>query len=125
MTTRVALLGTGANETNLELVAAWRARGIDCDLIAPADARRCVDYDVAVARLDVLPTLDGVEPGLLELLWLERRGLPVRNSARSLLDTHDKLRTAAALARAGLPHPHTAHRKGSPAPLPARCCTST
>jgi [lysine-biosynthesis-protein LysW]--L-2-aminoadipate ligase len=119
MTTRVALLGTAANETNPELVAAWRARGVDCDLVAPVDARRCVDYDVAVARLDVLPTLDGVEPGLLELLWLERRGLPVRNSARALLDTHDKLRTAVALARAGIPHPHTEHLKGGLAPLPA------
>ena len=119
LTARVALLGTTANETNSELVSAWRNRGIDCELVTPADARRCVDYDVTVARLDVLPTLDGVEAGLLDLLWLERRGLRVVNSARALLNTHDKLRTAAVLAGAGLPGPHTAHLKGSPVPLPA------
>jgi [lysine-biosynthesis-protein LysW]--L-2-aminoadipate ligase len=117
--TRVALLGTPANETNVELVAAWRAQGIDCELVAPADAPRCLDHDATIARLDVLPTLDGVEPGLLRLLWLERRGLRILNTTRALLQTHDKLRTAAVLRRAGIPHPSTWHvRLGAPAPAP-------
>jgi RimK family alpha-L-glutamate ligase len=110
MSTRVALLGTSANETNLELVAAWRAIAIDCELLLPAEVRRrASEFDVALARLDVLPTLDGVEPGLLDLLWLERSGVRVHNSARALVVTHDKLRTAEALVRAGLPHPLTTH----------------
>jgi RimK family alpha-L-glutamate ligase len=110
MDTRVAVLGTGSNETNSELVDAWCALGQDCELVEPAEARRrCAEYDAALARLDVLPTLDGVEPGLLELYWLERDGLRVHNSARALLSTHDKLRTAVALKRARVPHPPTTH----------------
>ena len=114
----VALLGTTSNETNPQLAAAWRALGIDCDLIEPADAARCSAYEATIARLDVLPTLDGVEPGLLQLLWLERRGLTVFNSARALLQTHDKLRTAAALDRAALPHPRTWHMRAPIEALP-------
>jgi RimK family alpha-L-glutamate ligase len=110
MSERIALLGTSANETNVELVAAWQASGIDCELLSPADARRAPStFRAAIGRLDVLPTLDGVEPGLLDLLWLERSGIPVLNSTRALLTTHDKLRTAVALRRAGLPHPLTTH----------------
>jgi [lysine-biosynthesis-protein LysW]---L-2-aminoadipate ligase len=110
MSRRVALLGTSANETNVKLVAAWQASGIDCELLTPAEARRRArEFRAAVARLDVLPTLDGVEPGLLDLLWLERTGVRVHNSTRALLTTHDKLRTALALTRAGLPHPLTRH----------------
>ncbi|HET7572849.1 MAG TPA: hypothetical protein VFJ77_09320, partial [Gaiellaceae bacterium] len=48
------------------------------------------------------------EPGLLELLWLERRGVRVLNPAAVLLAVHDKLRTARRLAAAALPHPQTA-----------------
>lgn len=115
---RIAVVGTRANESNEALVGAWRGFGLDCELAAAHDTLSG-GYDVAVGRLDVLPTLDGVEPGLLELLWFERRGGRVHNSALSLLRTHDKLRTAAALARAGLPHPRTVHlRPGAFAPLP-------
>ena len=123
MRRRVALLGGTANATNVALAAAWRERGIDCVLLSPAAAReRPGDFDVAVARLDVLPTLDGVEPGLLELLWLERAGLQTYNPARGLLAAHDKLRTAALLERAGLPHPPTTHliRPAEATRLPVR-----
>ena len=61
-----------------------------------------------LGRLDVLPTLDGVEPGPLELLLLERAGFTVLNGARALLGCHDKWRTAELLERAHLPHPRTA-----------------
>jgi RimK family alpha-L-glutamate ligase len=114
----IAVLGTPANETNSELVAAWQSRGIECELVAPLEARRCLVYDAVVARLDVRPTLDGVEPGLLQLLWLERRHPRVHNGTRALLATHDKLRTAAALERAQIPHPPTWHLKTvAPSPL--------
>lgn len=109
--TRISVLGTAANETNPRLVAAWRAGGLDCTLADPGVIdHRGLAADVVLGRLDVLPTLDGVEPGLLALLLLERRGgVRVLNTAEALLTTHDKLRTAAVLARSGVPHPRTAH----------------
>ena len=63
--------------------------------------------DIALGRLDVRPTLDGVEDGLWALDTLAERGVYVLNEARSLLRAHDKLTTASALRRAGLPHPAT------------------
>ncbi len=65
--------------------------------------------DVAIVRLDVLPSLDGVEPGLRQVRVLERRGVRVLNRPAALLAMHDKLRTARALAAAGLPHPRTTY----------------
>jgi RimK family alpha-L-glutamate ligase len=63
--------------------------------------------DVALGRLDVRPTLDGVEDGLWALDVLARRGVTVLNGAKPLLRAHDKAATARALVRAGLPHPCT------------------
>jgi RimK family alpha-L-glutamate ligase len=57
----------------------------------------------------VLPTLDGVEPGLWALDLLERRGVTVLNGRDTLATAHDKLATAEALACAGVPHPPTVH----------------
>jgi len=104
----VAVLGSAANQTSLALVAEWQARGLSCELVEPHDVRLSA-FDVVLGRIDVRPTLDGVEPGLLELFWLERAGTRVLNPATALLRTHDKLRTAVALKRAGLPHPSTWH----------------
>lgn len=62
---------------------------------------------MALGRLDVLPSLDGVQEGLGPLAELEARGVHVLNAPSVLLGCHDKLLTARRLARAGLPHPRT------------------
>ena len=73
--------------------------------------------DVALGRLDVLPSVDGVEPGLEALRALEARGVIVLNGPEALMRAHDKLLTAQVLEAAGLPHPET--RLAVPgAPLP-------
>ena len=109
MPPRTFLLGSPANETNRRLVAAWPELGVDAELV-PAGAAHTLmrPGDVAIGRLDVVPTLDGVEPGLFELLLLDRMGFTVLNSARALLACHDKWRTARLLDQAGLRHPGTA-----------------
>ncbi|HXG76734.1 MAG TPA: ATP-grasp domain-containing protein [Gaiellaceae bacterium] len=96
--------------TNVALVAAWRELGLPAALLAPEEARSVLEAgDVAVGRFDVLPTLNGVEPGLEVLDELEGRGVRVLNRAPALLGAHDKLQTARLLARAGVPHPRTRH----------------
>jgi RimK family alpha-L-glutamate ligase len=105
---RIRVLGSTENQGSEELVRAWCDLGLHAELVPPAAAAEDVrSGDVFVARLDVLPTLDGVEPGLLALLLLERRGAHVVNPPRALLAAHDKLRTAKLLAAARLPHPRT------------------
>lgn len=95
-------------ETNEALAAAWRERGLRAELMVPRQAARLLGPgDVAVGRLDVLPTLDGVEPGLHVLSDLARGGVRVLNRAHALLCAHDKLLTAAQLERAAVGHPRT------------------
>jgi hypothetical protein len=65
---RVFLLGSPTNRAHLPLVYAWTGLGLDVSLNTAADLRVGLDgADVAIGRLDVLPTLDGVEPGLFGL----------------------------------------------------------
>lgn len=79
-------------------------------VLTPAQAvTRLVPGDVALGRLDVLPTLDGVEPGLWALERLASTGVSVLNGKHALCTAHDKLRTADALYSASVPHPRTAH----------------
>jgi len=79
-------------------------------VLTPAKAvARLRAGDVALGRLDVRPTLDGAEAGMWALDVLERRGVTVLNRREALATAHDKLATAAALARAGIPHPPTVH----------------
>lgn len=105
---RVRLLGSEANEASAKLVRFWRELGLAAELTSAEQALSThIPGDIVVARLDVRATLDGVEPGLLALLRLERRGALLVNTAGGLLAAHDKLRTARLLEAVGLPHPST------------------
>jgi RimK family alpha-L-glutamate ligase len=118
----IAILGGDSNLTNAMLAARWRALGLPAEVVRPAEATARLGIgDVVIGRVDVTRALDGPEPGLLQLLLLERAGHDVRNRARPLLAVHDKLRTARLLASAWLPHPRTelVTRATDPLPLPA------
>jgi len=79
-------------------------------VLTPAQAlTRLGDGDVALGRLDVLQSLDGIEPGLWALDRLEARGVTVLNTRRALVGAHDKLTTAERLFAAHVPHPWTVH----------------
>jgi RimK family alpha-L-glutamate ligase len=104
------------SETNLALGRALAARGFAAAIAAPLQAVDAAPVDLVLGRVDVLPTLDGVEPGLWVLSRLEQRGSVVLNPAASLLAAHDKLATAILLARAGVAHPRTAHLLASTSP---------
>ena len=104
----MCVVGSATNETNVALARQWRWRELDAVRAEPHEALRLLRRtDVALGRLDVLPSLDGVEPGLLSLLWLERRGVRMLNRAGALVVVHDKLRTARRLQAVGIPHPRT------------------
>jgi [lysine-biosynthesis-protein LysW]--L-2-aminoadipate ligase len=105
---RLGVIAHQGSDANLGLAAA-RVPGVDVELLRPAQALlRLAPGDVAVGRLDVLRSVDGVEPGFWALGELERRGVTVLNTAVALSNCHDKLATARALEAAGLPHPRTA-----------------
>jgi RimK family alpha-L-glutamate ligase len=96
--------------TTVRLLEAARLLELDAALAPIEDvAARARPGDVVLPRLDVLQTLDGVQPGLGTLAVLERRGIRILNGGGALLAAHDKLATAIALARAAVPHPVTAH----------------
>ena len=114
----IAVVGSQTNEATIYLVSSWRKLGLDARLVSGERLAAEVDTsDIVLGRLDVLDTLDGIEPGLLDLFLLEQRGVRVLNGARALLAAHDKLRTARVLEAARLPTPRTAHVRGA-APLP-------
>jgi RimK family alpha-L-glutamate ligase len=102
-------------ETNCALAAAFADLGQRAQLAATVPSR-LGRGDLALARLDVLPTLDGIEPGLWRLAALERRGVQVINSSLALFAAHDKLSTALFLGRAGLEQPRTAHVRAESVP---------
>jgi RimK family alpha-L-glutamate ligase len=114
----VVILGK-PTEANCALAAAFADLGQRAQLAVGIPP--CLGQgDLAVARLDVLPTLDGIEPGLWRLARLGRQGVQVMNGPLALLAAHDKLSTALFLGRAGVAQPRTAHlRDGSVPPFPA------
>ena len=114
----VALIGS-PTRTNVQIVYAWRGLGLDARVLWAAEAvENLGEGDTAVFRLDVLPTLDGIEPGLEIAPVLEECGLRVLNGPAALLATHDKLVTAVRFEEAGIPHPWTRHAEPGK-PLPA------
>ena len=111
-----ALVVGSPSETNLALGRALAKRGSTSAIAAPFEAAAASPVELVLGRLDVLPTLDGVEPGLWVLSRLEQQGGVVLNPSASLLAAHDKLTTAILLARAGVPHPRTSHLLASTLP---------
>jgi hypothetical protein len=71
------IVSGSSNATNELLIGALHERGVQAELARPAylsdHARR---DDTVLGRLDVRPTLDGVEDGLWELHRVERRDTP-------------------------------------------------
>jgi ribosomal protein S6--L-glutamate ligase len=111
----VVVLGK-PTETNEALLAAFAQAGHTARLADPSVRPLVGRGDVALGRVDVLPTLDGIEPGLWELARLERHGTQVLNRARALFAAHDKLTTALFLGRDGVAQPRTAHIRDSSVP---------
>jgi RimK family alpha-L-glutamate ligase len=106
---RFAVVACSSNSTNEKLAEA-RFDGGAWEVMTPHQALAELRAgDAALGRLDVLPTLDGVDDGVWALGALEARGVVVLNEAASLLATHDKLLTARLLRRHGVPHPATGH----------------
>jgi RimK family alpha-L-glutamate ligase len=107
---RFAVVALRATDTNRALVAAgWPGAGVS-SLLSPRQALLLLEPgDVALARLDVRPTLDGVEQGIRLLGQLAANGVRVLNPPSALLASHDKLLTARALKLAQVPHPATAY----------------
>jgi RimK family alpha-L-glutamate ligase len=102
-------------ETNCALAAAFADLG-ERPRLADPSTPRLAQGDVVIARLDVLPTLDGIEPGLWRLMRLGGRGVHVMNGPIALFAAHDKLATALFLGRAGVEQPRTAHLREASAP---------
>jgi RimK family alpha-L-glutamate ligase len=113
----LALVAQRSTPTN-EAIAAAAPAEVDCRILTPrqAVALEAPQY-VAVGRLDVKPTLDGVDEGLGALGALLARGVRTLNPPSALLGAHDKLLTSRLLHGAGLPHPRTAFLAPG-APLP-------
>jgi RimK family alpha-L-glutamate ligase len=119
-TALVALVGS-RQQTNVELVSAWREQGVPAALLTPREAKTLLGPgDVAIGRLDVVPTLDGIEDGVELLDDVAWAGARLLNSRAALVRSHDKLRTARALVAARIPHPKTVHLRHDRAPLGLR-----
>jgi RimK family alpha-L-glutamate ligase len=116
---RQFLIAGDITPTNVGLLEALRLVSLDANLL-PVDGvlRRARPGDVVLARLDVRPTLDGVDSGVYELERLQARGVHVLNDTAALFAAHDKLATAIRLDEALLPHPSTSLADERPPELP-------
>ena len=104
---QLAIVTQRATPTNLALAEA-APHGVRFRLLSPEQAvEELRRGDAALGRLDVLPTLDGVDDGLWALGSLAANGIRTLNRAGAMLAAHDKLLTARLLLHAGLPHPRT------------------
>jgi RimK family alpha-L-glutamate ligase len=114
---RLAVVTCRDTPTN-DALSQRAALGYAWEVMTPARAlEELGPGDAALGRLDVLPTLDGMDEGLLALGALVARGVVVLNDPPSLLAAHDKLLTARVLRRHDVPHPWTTHVRGDqPAP---------
>ena len=102
----VAIVARRLTTTNARIA---RAGGPGWRLLTPERALERLECgDIALGRLDVRPSLDGVDGSLSALGELAARGVRVLNPPDVLLAAHDKLLTARLLEGAGLPHPPTA-----------------
>ena len=115
---RLALIAGRPTPTNEALCRA-RIAGTGWELLTPQEALDALrPGDGVLGRLDVLPTLDGVEDGLWALGALAAREVRVLNDRAALLSAHDKLLTARLLRRYAIAHPVTSHvRAGRVPPL--------
>jgi RimK family alpha-L-glutamate ligase len=106
---RFAVVARSWTPTNVGLASCPPA-GAESAILEPREALALLEPgDLALARLDVLETFDGVEPGIAALHLLDERGVRVLNKPPTLLAAHDKLLTARMLEGAGLAHPPTVH----------------
>ena len=108
---RFALIACRDTPTNGALARAAPS-GLGWETLDPHEALAALrPGDVALGRLDVLPTLDGIDDGLWALGALDARGVTVLNEPAALLAAHDKLLTARLLRRNGIAHPWTWHSR--------------
>jgi RimK family alpha-L-glutamate ligase len=117
---RFGIVAHRLTDTNARLAGAAATLGIPSPVLGPREALRTLEPgDVALGRLDVLESLDGMEEGETELAKLADGGVEVLNGPMPLAVSHDKLLTARILRRAGVPHPRTWHiAEGKPSPAP-------
>jgi RimK family alpha-L-glutamate ligase len=117
---RFALIACRPTSTN-EALAAVQSGHVRWEPMTPHEALDMLrPGDVALGRLDVLPTLDGMDDGVWALGTLAARGVTVLNEPAALLAAHDKLLTARLLRRHDIPHPQTWQVRGARAA--PRCC---
>jgi hypothetical protein len=116
---RRLLIAGDLTPTNVGLLEAFRDLDLDASLM-PIEVvlRRAQPGDAVLARLDVAPTLDGVDGGIHELERLEERGVRVLNGASALMTAHDKLATAIRLGEAS-GHRTRRNRLSSSSPVSA------
>lgn len=80
-------------------------RGVHTSLDAAGTS--ILDCDAVLARIIPAGSLEQMIYRVDALHWIEKRGVPVMNSARAIERTVDKFYTSALLQEAGLPTPET------------------